>query len=81
MHRTTDDRIRPLAMGAGFGLGAVYIVLSLLALLSAARGLSNDRGDWALGWGLVGVLLLAAGIVAIVGTWWHHNRVVKRHHH
>jgi hypothetical protein len=38
----------------------------------------NDRGDWALAWGLVGVLLLAAGLAAMIGTWYHQTRVAAR---
>ncbi|HEX6938984.1 MAG TPA: hypothetical protein VF158_06190 [Longimicrobiales bacterium] len=68
-----------IAYLAGFGIGAAWIALALLALRSAAQGFVYDRSDWGVGWGLVGTLLLAAGTIAIVGTWWHLNRV-KRHH-
>jgi hypothetical protein len=64
------------ALAFGFGLGIVWVILASLCLLSAARGYANGRLDWGLGWGLVGVLLLAAGIAAMVGTWWHQTRVL-----
>jgi hypothetical protein len=69
-----------LALGAGFGIGIVWIILASMALWSSIRGFSNDRFDWGLAYGLVGVLLLAAGLAAMVGTWWHQTRVVGRGH-
>jgi hypothetical protein len=62
------------ALAAGFGIGILWVVFAATALISAARGFANDRLDWGYGWGLVGVLLLAAGIAAMVGTWWHQTR-------
>ena len=64
------------ALAAGFGIGILWIVFALTCLISAARGFANGRSDWGVGWGLVGVLLLAAGIAAMVGTWWHQTRVL-----
>jgi len=69
------------ALAAGFGIGIVWVVFAVTALLSAARGYANGRLDWGIGWGLVGVLLLAAGIAAMVGTWWHQTRVMKDREH
>lgn len=68
------------ALVAGFGIGIVWVILAVLCLLSAARGYANDRLDWGLAWGLVGLLLLAAGIAAMVGTWWHQTRVLSEDH-
>lgn len=69
-----------VALGAGFGVGIVWIILAGTALWSSARGFSNARHDWGIAYGLVGVLLLAAGLAAMVGTWWHQTRVVGRDH-
>jgi hypothetical protein len=69
------------ALAAGFGIGILWVVFAATALLSAARGYSNGRLDWGIGWGLVGVLLLAAGIAAIAGTWWHQTRVARDREH
>ena len=44
-------------------------------LATVARGYLNDRYDWALLWGLVGALLLGAGLAAMIGTWWHLTRI------
>jgi hypothetical protein len=68
------------ALAVGFGIGIVWVILAVLCLLSAASGYANDRLDWGLAWGLVGMLLLAAGIAAMVGTWWHQTRVLSQDH-
>ncbi len=68
------------ALAAGFGIGILWIVMAVTSLWSAFRGGANDRPDWALAWGLVGVLMLAAGIAAMVGTWWHLTRVAPEEH-
>jgi hypothetical protein len=69
-----------VALGAGFGIGVLWIVMAATALWSSLRGYANERYDWGLAWALIGVLLLAAGVAAIVGTWWHQTRVVGREH-
>jgi hypothetical protein len=63
------------ALGVGFGIGVLWWLMAGTSLFSAARGYGNDRHDWGLLWGLVGLLLLAAGTAAMVGTWWHLTRV------
>jgi hypothetical protein len=68
------------ALGAGFGIGVLWLAMAAACLWSSLRGYANDRLDWGLAWGLVGVLLLAAGIAAMVGTWWHLTRVVPHDH-
>jgi len=65
------------ALGAGFGLGILWLVMAGTSLWSAARGFLNGRADWGIAWGLVGVLLAAAGTAAIIGTWWHQTRVLR----
>jgi hypothetical protein len=67
------------ALAAGFGIGLLWIVMAASALWSSVRGYANQRLDWGLGWGLVGVLLLAAGLAAMIGTWWHQTRVLGSH--
>ena len=70
---------RPKVMGTGIVVGALWLLMAGTSIWSAMRGAANDRGDWALAWGLVGGLLLVAGLAAIVGTWWHENRVHRDH--
>lgn len=67
--------IRTLALGAGFGIGGLWILLAIAALRSSAQGFGFDRLDWGVGWGLIGLLLLAAGSCAIGATLWHFKRV------
>ena len=70
-----------LALAAGFGIGITWILVALFCLYSAMKGAANDRPDFALAWGLVGVLLLGAGGAALVGTWWHQFRVLPNADH
>ena len=70
----------PLALAAGFGIGVVWIGIALWCLISAYNGYSNDRTDYGFVWSLVGVLMLAAGLSALVGTWWHQFALPRRHH-
>lgn len=63
-----------VALGAGFGIGILWLVMAGTSLWSSARGYINGRTDWGLAWGLVGLLLLAAGTAAMVGTWLHLTR-------
>jgi cell division protein FtsX len=65
------------ALAAGFGIGILWLIMAVTCLASAARGFANDRSDWGVTWGLVGLLLAAAGTAAMVGTWWHHTRVLR----
>lgn len=73
-----DRRGRSLGLATGFTVGVLWIAMAVAALVSAFQGLQNERPDWALGWGLVGGLLLAAGASALVGSWWHEFRVKRR---
>jgi hypothetical protein len=69
-----------MALGVGFGIGVLWLVMAATALWSAFRGYMNGRWDWGLAWALIGLLLLAAGLAAMIGTWWHQTRVVGRDH-
>ena len=64
-------------MAIGGGIGLLWIAMAVLSLLSAIEGLQNARFDWLMGWGLVGGLLLLAGVAAVAGTWNHLYRVVR----
>lgn len=76
MHKQPDGIIWKLALGFGLGTGALWIALAILLLISSANGFANGRSDWGAGWGLVGILLLGAGIAAIIGTIWH-RRIIR----
>jgi dipeptide/tripeptide permease len=78
---TSNPKSAPLGMIAGSAIGLLWIAIALVALWSAMTGFRQDRLDWGVGWGLVGVLLFAAGSAAIVGSWWHQNRVLRDESH
>lgn len=70
---------RRKVLGTGIVVGVLWLLMAGTSIWSAIRGAANDRGDWALAWGLVGGLLLVAGLAAIIGSWWHENRVRRNH--
>lgn len=78
----TNGHIEPnkLALGAGFGIGVVWIAMGVWCLISGITGYSNHRTDYGLIWTVVGVLLLGAGSAALVGTWWHQFVLKRRQH-
>lgn len=67
------------ALGTGFGIGLFWWLMAGTCLWSSFRGYSNDRWDWGLAWGLIGLLLFAAGTAAMFATWWHLTRVRPHH--
>ena len=72
-----------LALAAGFGIGVGWIAMAIWCLAAAVKGYGNGRSDYGLIWSVTGVLLLGAGISALVGTWWHQFALPRRrgHHH
>lgn len=79
MTHTPRRRHRHAFMALGALIGVLWLAMATAALVSSVQGLRVDRPDWGLGWGLVGLLLLAAGLSAIIGTWNHQYRVLKDH--
>ena len=80
MAATHTHKPNPIALAAGFGIGVLWIALALWCLISAKNGYGDGRADYGLVWSVVGVLLLAAGLAALVGTWWHQFGLPRRHH-
>ncbi len=78
MHKQPNGIIWTLALAFGLGTGVLWIAISVLVLISSAQGFANHRRDWGAGWGLVGILLLGAGVTAIIGTLWH-RRITRLH--
>lgn len=68
-----------LALAAGFGIGAVWILMALWCLKSGMTGFSDSREDYGLVWTVTGVLLLGAGSAAIFGTYWHQFVLKRRY--
>src|SRR5690606_42118601 len=62
-----------LGLLVGCTVGVVWVLLALGALTSTLRGVAAGRPDWVLGWALVGVLLMGAGLSALIGSWLHHR--------
>ena len=52
----------------GFLVGALWLVFSLLAFRNSAYGWSEGHSDLGFWWAVIGVLLLVASAVALVGT-------------
>ena len=69
-----------LALATGVGIGISWVAMALYMLVHACAGSGDSRPDYALAWGLAGVLLLAGGISALVGTWWHVIRAPTLEH-
>jgi hypothetical protein len=68
-------------LATALAIATLWIAMAATALWTAVRGFQNGREDWGVGWGLVGLFLLAAGTAAAVGTWWHLFRVARRGGH
>ncbi|MGQ0562435.1 MAG: hypothetical protein ACT443_11235 [Gemmatimonadota bacterium] len=68
-----------LALAAGFGIGVLWVAMALWCLVAGVNGFSDERPDYGLAWTLVGVLLLAAGSAALIGTWWHQFVLKRRY--
>ena len=71
------EKVRPslVAIAAGIAVGVLWLLMASWSLVSAFQGLANHRSDWWLAWFLVGVLLAAAGLCAILATLWHQFKV------
>lgn len=82
-HETTTAQHGPprnnAALLAGFGIGIFWVIMGITALWSSVRGYNNHRYDWGLAWGLIGLLITAAGMIAMIATWWHLTRVHDDH--
>jgi hypothetical protein len=69
-----------LALAVGVGIGISWVAMALYMLVHAFSGISDSRPDYGLAWGLAGVLLLAAGVASLIGTWWHVLRAPTAEH-
>jgi hypothetical protein len=63
-----------VALGVGFGIGVLWWIMAGTSLWSSFRGYDNGRWDWGMAWLVIGLLLLAAGTAAMLGTWLHLTR-------
>jgi hypothetical protein len=70
-----EEKSVTLGVAAGFVVGVLWIAMALAALGQSHWGSAHQRSDWSLAWGIVGVLLLAAGVAAIAGALYHRSMV------
>jgi hypothetical protein len=77
----TQNQHQPnrLALLTGFGIGVTWIAAALYTLVRAMGGFGTSRPDYGVAWTAVGILLLAAGCAAVIGTWWHQLRPAEDH--
>lgn len=66
--------------GIGFGIGAILLLLAVLAFVTAGQWGDYSRGGAAVGYAVVGLFLLVSGIGGIAATWNHHFRVLPEAH-
>lgn len=74
----SSDMGKTVFAAIGIGIGLVLLVLSLLSFWTASRWSDFARDSAVVGWSLVGVFLLIAGLGAIISTWNHNFRVLAR---
>ena len=55
----------------GWGVGAVYLVLSFAAFTRARTGSAEGHGEIGFWFSVVGTLLFVAALAAFIGTWIH----------
>ncbi len=58
----------------GFGVGAIWLVFAMLALLNSLGGWSQGQSDIGFWWAVIMAFLLIAGTVAVVGTARHRDQ-------
>ena len=68
-----------MALLTGFSIGGIWVLAALYTIVRALGGFGDSRPDYGVAWITTGVLLLAAGVAAIVGTWWHQLRPRENH--
>ncbi len=68
------------AVVTGFGIGVLWVAMALWCLFFGIKGYAEHRTDYGLAWTVVGVLLMGAGLAALIGTWWHQFVLKARQH-
>lgn len=73
-----SDMSRMVFTAIGVGLGVILLALAAFAFYTAASWGDYGRDGASVGYTLVGVFLLIAGIGGIIATWNHNFRVLTR---
>ncbi len=77
---TGSEMGKALFSGIGFGTGILLLLLGGLAIANAAKWVGYVRDGAAVGYAVVGLFLLIAGIGGIAATWNHNFRVLPEAH-
>jgi hypothetical protein len=69
---------RTVFAAIGIGIGAILLLLAILAFATAAKWSGLDRDGAAVGYTLIGFFLTIAGVGGILSTYNHNYRVLTR---
>jgi hypothetical protein len=72
----SDAAERMVGMAAGFGVGALLLVLALTAAVAARSWAEVDRSGAVVGYSITAFFLTLAGVGALAATWNHVFRVI-----
>lgn len=77
---TGSDMGKTLFAGIGFGIGALLLLLAVVAFYTAGQWAGYAREGAFVGYTVVGIFLLIAGVGGILATWNHNFRVLPEAH-
>lgn len=72
------DVSRIIFAAIGIGIGVILLALAGYAFYTASTWAEIDRGGASVGYTLVGLFLVIAGLGGILATWNHNFRVLTR---
>lgn len=73
-----SEMSRNIAAIIGIGIGGVLLLLAGVAFATAARWAELARDSATVGYTIVGIFLVIAGLGGIAATWNHNFRVLAR---
>lgn len=69
---------RPVALLLGFGVALVLLALAVYAFSAAAAWAGINRNGALVGYTIVGLFLIVAGVGGLLATWNHNFRIPKQ---
>jgi hypothetical protein len=72
----SDAAERMVGMAAGFGIGALLLVLAIVSAVAARSWAEVDRSGPVVGYSITAFFLTLAGLGALIATWNHLYRVI-----